>query len=201
PPEGGRAARSLRYAMFSRLWKRPSHRTPRRHHLPLRLEVLEDRTLLSASPLAAATPLLFGPLGTAQVAHFLATPAEVDLYRVTLNTGDQVSARVSAQTAGSGLQSLLRVFDASGRQVALDDQEGGDPQLTFQAATGGVYFVGISSAGNDSYDPNTGSGATAGGTPGFYTLELRRTGGPPPLGGPWGGCCPPRTGPRAGGGA
>ena len=158
--------------------RKPRCRCPRR---PLRaaarlsVEWLEDRTLLSNSPLAAATPLVFGPLGTAQAAHFLASPTEVDLYRVHLDARDRLSTTVSAQTAGSGLASLLRIFDAAGRPLALDDQEGGDPQLSFQAATAGDYLVGVSSAPNNAYDPTVGDSGTAGGTTGLYQLDLRRT--------------------------
>jgi hypothetical protein len=158
--------------------RKPRRRCPRR---PLRaatclcVEWLEDRTLLSSSPLADATPLLFGPLETAQATHFLASPTEVDLYRVHLDAQDRLSTTVSAQTAGSGLESLLRVFDAQGTPLALDDQQGGDPQLSFQAPTAGDYFVGVSSAPNDAYDPSVGDSGTAGGTTGLYTLDLRRT--------------------------
>src|SRR4051794_36947012 len=97
----------------------------------LELEWLEDRTLLSGFTLGTATPLVITPCGTAQAAGFLADPHEVDLYRVHLGLGDVLSTSVSAQGAGSGLQSLLRFFDDSGRPLALDDQEGGDPRLTF----------------------------------------------------------------------
>src|ERR1700693_5430447 len=77
----------------------------------LAFDWLESRILFSAVPLAAATPLIFTPADTAQVSHFLADPREANLYRISLNAGDRVSAAVSAQSSGSGLQSLLRVFD------------------------------------------------------------------------------------------
>jgi hypothetical protein len=129
--------------------------------------------VFSATPLASAEPLAFTPARTAQVSHFLADPREVDLYRITLAAGDRISAAVSAQAAGSGLQSLLRVFDARGSELALDDQEGGDPSLTFQAATAGDYFVGVSSAPDANYDPNVAGSGTPGGTTGLYTLNVR----------------------------
>src|SRR5262249_22617138 len=106
---------------------------------------------------------------------FLADPREVDLYRVPLTIGDRLSVSVSAQEGGSGLQSLLRVFDAEGTPLALDDQEGGDPRLTFQAATDGDYFVGISGAPNDNYDPQVEGSGSAGATTGLYTLNVRLT--------------------------
>src|SRR5579884_2595231 len=129
------------------------------------LEVLEDRL----APSISATPLSFvtydATHDTAHTAAVLSTPNQFDLYQVSLKPGDTINVQVTAQTAGSGLQSILRVFDASGHQVALDDQEGGDPHLTFQApqtappGMAATYYIGISSGGDRAYDPNTaGSG-------------------------------------------
>src|SRR5436190_8089879 len=85
-------------------------RFPRRIYRP-ELEVLERRILFSATTLATALPLTFNAFETAQAAHFLSDPREAAIYQVHLGTGDQVNAAVSALTAGSGLASLLRVFD------------------------------------------------------------------------------------------
>jgi hypothetical protein len=139
------------------------------------LERLEDRTLLSGSTLATAVGLTFTRFQTAQAGGFLAELRQHDLYRVHLGAGDVLHATVSTRTPASGLQSLLRLFDASGTQVALDDREGGDPQVTFQTATAGNYYVGVSSAPNDAYDPTLLDSGTAGGTIGLYTLNLRDT--------------------------
>src|SRR5262249_20150397 len=156
-------------------WNGTRSRASHRHRLRLwarhrlAVEWLEDRTLLSGPPQTTAT-LTFNAFGTARASGSLADPREADLYRITLGAGDRTGAAVSAQTAGSGLVSLLRVFDAAGHPLALDDQEGGDPQLTFQAATAGDYFVGVSSAPNDNYGPGVADSGTAGGTTGLYTL-------------------------------
>src|SRR5262245_36841490 len=161
---------------LSSWWRRGGQR--RRPARRLWLERLEERTLLSGDTFATAIPLPFTSFQTAHVGHFLSDPREVDLYQIQLSGGDSVHVAVSAQTAGSGLESRLRIFAPDHSQLALDGQEGGDPQLTFQAATGGVSFVGRSSAGNASYGPSTGSCATAGATTGIYTLDLRRTAEP-----------------------
>ena len=110
---------------------------------------------------------------------FLAQPNQFDLYPVFLDAGERVNVQLNALTAGSALQSLLRIFDAGGRQVALNDQEGGDPELTFQAAIAGTYRVGVSAAGDDAYDPNTPGSGSGGATTGLYTLDVRRTTGTP----------------------
>ena len=85
-------------------------------------------------------------------------------------------SQVSAQ-ASSGLQSLLRVFGDGGKQLALDDQEGGGPRLTFQAATAGTYFVGVSSAGDTAYNLNAASSDKGGATTGLYVLDVGLTPG------------------------
>jgi hypothetical protein len=154
-----------------------SHRPRRR--CPLALEWLENRILLAGDTLATATALSFTSLQTAHVAGFLASSQTVDLYQVQLNAGDAIRASVAAQTSGSGLQSLLRVFDGAGRQLALDDQEGGDPRLMFQAPTAGTYYLGISASGNDAYDPTAANSSHGGSTHGLFTLDLRRTAGAP----------------------
>src|SRR5690349_4036964 len=123
-----------------RAWspRRPPRRPPRPRPA---LEWLEDRSLFSASPLSGAVPLHFNARNAAEVSHFLSSPAAVDLYRVPLQAGDTLDVGVTAAAAGSGLVSLLRVLDANGTSLALTDQEGGDPRLTFQASAAGDYFV------------------------------------------------------------
>jgi hypothetical protein len=139
---------------------------------------LEHRTLLAATPLSSAVPLQFGLLDDATQSHFLSAPGEVDLYAVALLTGDTVSASIDAQNAGSTLTSLLRVFSSNGTPLALDNQEGGDPQLTFQAAASGTYYIGVSSAPNNNYNPLVPGSGAAGGSTGLYSLDVRRTTGP-----------------------
>ena len=125
---------------------------------------VEDRTLLSVAPAL----LSFTSFGTAAADHFLASADEFDLYQVHLYAGDRLTVNVSAQSAGSGLQSALRLFDATnGQQLAADFQEGGDPQLTFQAATDGDYWIGVSSAGDDAYNPNVADSGAGGATTGL----------------------------------
>jgi hypothetical protein len=138
-------------------------------------EALELRTLLATSPLNLAVPLSFGPFDDAEVSHFLSVPNEVDLYSVSLKRGDMFAATISAQQSGSGLTSLLRVFGANGAPLALDNQQGGDPQLSFQASSAGVYYIGVSSASNNNYNPLIAGTGTIGSSTGLYTLDVRQT--------------------------
>ncbi|MGO9468955.1 MAG: FG-GAP-like repeat-containing protein, partial [Isosphaeraceae bacterium] len=139
---------------------------------------LERRVLLAATPFFMAEPLHFGLFHDATESHFLSTPAEFDLYSVPLQSGDTLAVTISAQQSGSALASLLRVFDASGTPLLLDNQQGGDPELTFQAATAGTYYIGVSSAPDNNYNPLIADSGTPGGTTGVYTLDVRETSGP-----------------------
>ena len=137
-------------------------------------EWLERRALLSTSPLDLAVPLQFGAFNDAEASRFLATGNEFDLYSLTLQKGDTMVASVSAQQSGSGLASLLRVFDAAGTPLALDNQQGGDPQLSFQAAAAGTYYLGVSSAPDNNYNPAIASSGLPGATIGLYQLDVKR---------------------------
>ncbi len=156
------------------LW-RQFLRTVRRRMIPCRgharrlvLEWLEDRTLLTGH----VATLAFTPAQTAHVAGFLAAPNDFDLYTVTLHADDVIHTTVSAQGSGSGLQGVLRVFDPAGHPVALDNREGGDPTLTFQAATAGDYRIGVSTAGDDAYDLAASASGAGGTSTGTYALDV-----------------------------
>ena len=150
-------------------------RHPPRRQSSFRLldgEWLEHRTLLAASPLETAVPLHFGVFNDAQVSHYLSIPDEFDLYSLTLQEGETLNASIDAQDAGSALSSLLRVFNANGTPLALDNQLGGDPRLTFQASTAGTYYLGVSSAPDNDYNPTVTQSGVPGATTGVYTLNV-----------------------------
>ena len=91
------------------------------------------RILLPAAAIFALTsallPFAHVAIPSGHAAGLLTKPDSVDLYRLlNLGIGDRVSLSVSAQTTGSSLQSILRLFDATGQPIALDDQESGDPR-------------------------------------------------------------------------
>src|SRR5262249_30602782 len=133
---------------------------------------LERRILPALSPRALASPLHFGALNDADVSHFLSVPDEVDVYSLAMQRGETIKVSLVAQQNGSTLEGLLRIFDAQGRPLAIDDQQGGDPRMTFQAAIAGTYYIGVSSAPNDSYDPSIANGGVPGDTIGLYKLDV-----------------------------
>ncbi len=111
---------------------------------------------------------------------------DVDLFSIDLAAGQIVRIDVDAVTLGSNLDSVLRIFDASGNPVILnalpvisDDQLAPgetripigknpntglplintiDPYLNFTAPASGLYYVGVSAFGNSTYNPVTGGG-------------------------------------------
>src|SRR5262249_14293859 len=150
--KAARPGRSKRRPTRPGRWVRPA------------LERLENRTLFAGHTLATAAVLTPGPLNTAQVSGFLATTSQDDLYRIHLDGGDVLNVAINAQPSGGALQSVLSVQDPSGKTVAQDAQEGGDPRLTFQTAAAGDYVVSV-----------TGVNATTG----PYELDVRRQRGVP----------------------
>jgi hypothetical protein len=98
---------------------------------------------------------------------------DVDLFAVSLAAGQTLTADVTARDVGSTLDSYLRLFDATGRELAANDDAGGsrDSYLQFTAAAAGTYYVGMSGFRNSRYFPTVaGSGVT--GSTGSYTLDL-----------------------------
>ena len=100
---------------------------------------------------------------------------DVDLYRVTLAAGQTLTIDVDARTlsGGSTLDSYVRLFNASGREVAANDDDGTtlDSRLTVRAVSAGTFYVGISGYGNSSYNPSRAGSGRAGST-GVYQVRF-----------------------------
>lgn len=99
------------------------------------------------------------------------TSRDVDLYRVTLAAGQTLLVDIDARvlSGGSTLDSYVRLFNASGKQLAANDDSGGslDSYLSFRATAAGTYFVGVSGYGNGSYAPTRGGSGRVGSTGGY----------------------------------
>jgi subtilisin family serine protease len=94
-------------------------------------------------------------------------PGDVDLYRVTLASSGTLNAALGPVNGGTLFSSYLRVFNATGTEVA----HGTSSVATAQLAAG-TYDVGVSGAGNTAYDVNTGTGAVNGQGTGDYQLTV-----------------------------
>ena len=96
---------------------------------------------------------------------------DIDLYRVDVPTAGVITVEVQP---GTTLDSVIRVFDVNGNELALANTPGlgavDSVKVTLPAA--GVYLVGISSDANTGYSPLDGSGAADGTSSGMYLLSL-----------------------------
>ncbi len=102
-------------------------------------------------------------------------PTDVDMYRFTVNTARRVEIDID-RPSGS-LDSYLRVFTASGTQVASNDDgptpgEGGSLESFLNLnLSAGTYYIAVSGFGNSGFNPLTGTGDTSGST-GSYSLSV-----------------------------
>jgi subtilisin family serine protease len=99
---------------------------------------------------------------------------DVDLFALSLAAGDVVTVDVDAWTLGSDLDSYLRLFDASGWQLAANDDADGtvDSVLAFIVPDTGTYYVGLSSFANTRYNPFIAGSGRLGSTGGDYVLTV-----------------------------
>ena len=112
--------------------------------------------------------------------------ADVDMFQVYINSGETFSADIDSMALDGGGSlayggyAHLRLFDSYGYEVAdadyyggvdPDSGYGGDPVLEYTSSYGGIYYLGVSADGNESYDPNY-DGSGYGGSTFDYQLEL-----------------------------
>ena len=124
-----------------------------------------------AIPLSSGAATVSGTIGDGAYAA-----ADVDIYAVTVAAGGVLTVDIDAATlaTSSSLDSYVRVFNASGTQVAFNDDAAGslDSLVTYTAPTAGTYYVGISSYGNSSYSVTTAGTGSAGQTTGNYAAKI-----------------------------
>ncbi len=118
---------------------------------------------------------------TQAVTGTISPDTDVDMIRFTVTAGQVVDFDIDTVLNGSGgLNSYLRLFDASGQQLAANDNAiasgestiGFDAYLRHTFTTAGTYYVAVSNSTNASYNASTGDGDTAGGTTGDYLLLI-----------------------------
>ena len=86
---------------------------------------------------------------------------DVDFYSLSVEAGQRIGFDIDTEERWSSLDSVLRLFDAGGTQLAVND-DGIDPDsgdsstdsyLTYLFNGGGVYYIAVSGYSNDDYDP------------------------------------------------
>ncbi|WP_152051205.1 hypothetical protein [Tautonia marina] len=120
-------------------------------------------TLSDAISLGTVGPELVTVAGSL---NLNADPTAVALYRIELGPDHfwRLGLEVSADRAGSPLLSRLSLFDAEGRLLrtgTLGMADAPSDPFLFEGLEPGIYYVGLSGAGNDpslgGYDPVTGA--------------------------------------------
>lgn len=104
---------------------------------------------------------------------------DVDLVQFTVTAGQRVGFDVDSRN-GSSFDSYLRVFNASGTQLAANNNGAAPGEglashayLAYTFPTAGTYYVGVSVNPNTGYSANSGaSGTTGSGQTGAYRLSL-----------------------------
>ena len=124
--------------------------------------------------LGRAHPVAVAPVGVTLASRIGDGPRgrrDVDLFRITLAAGQRLTIDVAARSLAkpSTLDSVLRLFDAAGRQLAANDDARGsrDSALAFTVPQAGVYYVGLSGAGNAAYNPSRVGSGRVGSTGGY----------------------------------
>jgi len=137
---------------------------------------LSDRTVDTNDQIPEAIPVRVGATARQDVSP----ERDADLYRFAARTGQRVGFDLD-RAPRSALDSVLRLFDATGRQLAFNDNArapgetqasaGAESYLEYTFSKAGTYYIGVSGRGNAAYNPVTGAGDAPGAT-GSYLLNL-----------------------------
>src|SRR5262249_39344469 len=97
---------------------------------------------------------------------------DVDLYQINVNAGQFLRARTTLPPGGSAMDTILRLFNSGGTQLAYnDDYFGVYSYIEHSFTTAGTYYVGVSGYANFSYDPTV-AGSGSPGSTGDFRLDL-----------------------------
>ena len=120
-------------------------------------------------------------VGSVTAGESISSGTDVDMFRFTAVAGQRLAFDVD-RPSGGAIDSYLRVFDATGRQLAVNDNgaapgEGATPTsyVEYTFATGGTYFVGVSGSPNKAYSAVSG-GTDLTGRGGTYSLTISPAG-------------------------
>jgi len=126
--------------------------------------------ILDGSPVS---PIL-GTIGTDGGGTTVVGDTDVDIFRFEVVSPGQVTIELGRNTeAPDDFDTYLRLFDASGQELATNDDIATDNRFSRITTTlnPGVYFAGVSGFSNDSYNPNVAGSGTSGET-GNYAIQF-----------------------------
>jgi hypothetical protein len=120
-------------------------------------EQLEHRFLLSADAvgnvLQAARSIDVVRDTWISMSEELNSATDVDVYSVRLKAGD-ILVTATHTDPSTDIDTLIRVFDASGKELFhQDNYDGLDATLQFRAVQDGTFYIGVSDTDNYAYNP------------------------------------------------
>lgn len=118
---------------------------------------------------AVVAPPAGGTLGIEN--QRIANPTDVNLYQFQAAMGQTIVAQTAQLPGGTPVDTAVRLFDASGTELAIADDPG-DDTLTFTAPATGTYVIGVSSATNRAYSVKESPSLLLAGASGDYRLLL-----------------------------
>ena len=134
---------------------------------------LENDIDITLEQLNQLTTVASGSIGTdAETIDVGAT--DVDLFSFNVpDAGGLVTIQTSVNDANNQVDTILRLFDANGNEITIDD-DGGDGRFSRIEAIleSGQYFAGVSGYNNAYYNPTVADSGISGGT-GTYSLQLQ----------------------------
>jgi len=109
------------------------------------------------------------------IGNGLAAESDVDLYRFEASEHTQAVIALTPQPDGQSMDTMLRLFDATGNELAAnDDHNGLYSRLEHSIGESGTYYFGVSGYPRGDYDPHF-EGAddnTSGGSLGDYRVNF-----------------------------
>ena len=105
---------------------------------------------------------------------------DVDIFRFEVASPGTVTIELGTRTNNpQDFDTYLRLFDANGNQIAVDDDGGKDLFSRIETDLApGTYYAGVSGYNNSSYNPNVAGSGVSGAT-GNYSLQLSLTNSDP----------------------
>ncbi|MEO1997073.1 MAG: DVUA0089 family protein, partial [Planctomycetaceae bacterium] len=109
------------------------------------------------------------------IGNGFAAERDVDLYRFEASEHTLAVIALTPQPAGQSMDTMLRLFDATGNELAAnDDHNDLYSQLEYSIAESGTYYFGVSGYPRGDYDPHSehADDNTTGGSVGDYRVHF-----------------------------